>query len=427
MSSDGAGAFRRRTWAGLIGGIVLSLCSLGSLAHAAEDPARLNEQGIALAKEGRYEEAIRVMERALERDPAQPVLRQNLAAVHARFASVLLSERAFREAAGHYQAGIDLLPEEGSLFLGLGLALFEAGDLFPAVEALRRAVELAPERPEGFRLLGEAYYRRGDQSEAIRIWEEGLRRHAQDPVLRMWVDRLRREQRVEGDYSRQTGHHYTIEHVQDLPDHVVREILRILEQAYNDVGYDLGHYPQGETRVTLNADADFEALTRLPIWVGGVFDELGGRIRIPLRGIRIGEELRALLYHEYTHVVVHSLTGGRVPTWLNEGLALIAQRSPMDGAKAMAREAARGHGLPTLRVLSGPFGGIRTEEKVRLAYAASYSATQYLVDRVGMSGIQRLLRLMGGGQSFDDAFYEVTRLSLEEFDRDWREAVGRGE
>ena len=31
--------------------------------------------------------------------------------------------------------------------------------------------------------------------------------------------------------------------------------------------------------------------------------------------------MRGIIFHEFTHVLIAELTGGNIPTWLNEGLA----------------------------------------------------------------------------------------------------------
>ena len=54
----------------------------------------------------------------------------------------------------------------------------------------------------------------------------------------------------------------------------------------------------------------------------GFFD---GRIHVVSAGHPAGE-LRALLFHEYTHAVFRERTGGDRPYWLNEGLAEVAER-----------------------------------------------------------------------------------------------------
>jgi tetratricopeptide (TPR) repeat protein len=392
---------------------------------AAQDAATHNRRGVELSTQGRYQEAIAEFEKALKLAPNQTVLRRNLAHAHGNLATLLLRERAFREAAAQYEKAIDLLPEEAGFYLGFGAAALGLQEMNRAVDALRRARDLKPGEVEVYRLLGEVYYRQGDSTQALATWEEGLRLRPADSNLQQLIAQLKREQRVEEGYHRRLGHHFTLRYVGGVQEEVGREILRLLERAYDEVGYDLNHYPQTEIEVVLYSDADFQMVTNLPVWVAGAHDERAGKIRIPIRGLKRVADLQHLLYHEYTHVVVRDLTGGRVPTWLNEGLALIEQRTPMEGASELVRQLAAERRLPSLGALSGSFVQL-SGEQARVAYAVSYAATKYLVDRWSLWDVQRLLRRLGEGAPFEAALEEATRLTLPDFEREWRQSLHRG-
>ena len=89
-------------------------------------------------------------------------------------------------------------------------------------------------------------------------------------------------------------------------------VLRILEDAYGEVGRAFSHYPDQEIQVILYSDQQFQEVTDAPGWSGGVYD---GKIRMPIGGIeKETPGLRRILYHEYTHAVVRDITK-RCPTW----------------------------------------------------------------------------------------------------------------
>jgi tetratricopeptide (TPR) repeat protein len=306
--------------------------------------------------------------------------------------------------------------------MGLGLAFLGLQETDRAVDALRQAQDLNPDEVRVYRLLGEAYYHRGDIRDALNTWEEGLRIRPGDRELEGLIARAEGERKVYEEYKRRSGHHFTVRYVGEVREDLGREILEILERAYEEVGYDLNHYPRHEVEVVVYSDADFLVVTDLPAWVGGVFDERGGRIRIPIRGIKQAADLQALLYHEYTHVVIRDISGGRVPTWLNEGLALIEQRSPMDGEVDLVRQLAAQERLPSLRTLVEPFVRLSSSKAV-VNYAVSYAATKFLVERWSLWDVQGLVRRLGEGVSLDGAFEEATRLTLAEFEREWHKSL----
>jgi tetratricopeptide (TPR) repeat protein len=415
----GTGMLRLCSWA-----LSLSLIAV-AVPLAAQDVASHNRRGVELNAEGRHTEAIAEFEKALRLAPSQPVVRRNLALAHAGFGAVLLQKRAFEAAAVQYEAAIALLPEEAEFHMGLGWAFLGLQEPDRAVEALRRARNLNPNEVRVYRLLGEAYYHRGDMAAAVMAWEEGLRLRPGDQELEGLVTKAEGERRVYEEYERRPGHHFTLRYVGEVQEELGKEILAILERAYEEVGYNLNHYPRHEVQVVVYSDEDFVAVTDLPSWVGGVFDERGGRIRIPVRGIQQTVDLRALLYHEYTHVVIRGVTGGRVPTWLNEGLALIEQRSAMDGEVEMVRQLAVKGELPSLGTLNDSFVGLSSSD-ARVNYAVSYVATRYLADRWSLWDIQRLLHRLGDGVPFDGALEEVTRLTLADFEQEWRESLIKG-
>jgi len=120
------------------------------------------------------------------------------------------------------------------------------------------------------------------------------------------------------------------------------DLLDVLNQAYVEVGMNLNSYPPGQIPVLIYTRRDFSRITASPGWAAGLYD---GKIRIPLGGVnRVSAPLRAILFHEYTHVVVRTLSGNRCPTWLNEGMAEQIGRSqfrPAIGASCQGRQTPR--------------------------------------------------------------------------------------
>ena len=392
---------------------------------ATRDVATHNQRGVELSAKGQHREAIAEFERALSLAPSHPVVRRNLAHAHGNLAALLLREQAFQEAADQYQAAIELSPKEQRFYVGLGVAFLALREMPQAVEAFRQARDLDPQNVEVYRYLGETYYRQGDPKEAVRTWEEGLRIRPEDQELERRIAQVEGERQVHERYEHQTGHHFALRYVGEVPEELGGEILELLEQAYDEVGYDLNHYPQDAVEVVIYSDADFQRVTHLPGWVSAAFEERGSRIRIPIRGIRQATDLRALLYHEYTHVVIQDVTGGKVPTWLNEGLALIEQRTPLDGAVGTVRQLADEKKLPSLGALNGSFVKL-TGPEASVAYAVSYTAAKFLIERWSRWDAQRLLRQLGEGLAFEEALEETTRLTLPEFEQEWREWLVRG-
>jgi hypothetical protein len=101
--------------------------------------------------------------------------------------------------------------------------------------------------------------------------------------------------------------------------------VAILEAAYWRIGTALYTYPADVITVVLYTREQFRDVTRSPEWAGGAFD---GRIRVPVLGaLQNIKEFERVLTHEFTHALVRSIAPRGVPTWLNEGLAVLFEGS----------------------------------------------------------------------------------------------------
>jgi len=178
------------------------------------------------------------------------------------------------------------------------------------------------------------------------------------------------------------------------------------------VGGDLDSFPREPVNVILYTRKQFNELTEAPAWSGGIFD---GNIRIPVGGGNINKDiLKAVLYHEYTHSVVHRIVGGQVPTWLDEGIAQYEERwvHPRDTVPGNT-------GLMALETLEGSFMEMRDPARAKLAYAESLSAVEFFVDRFGKYNLSKLVRLLGEGRGLAGAMRDTTGLSLKDFEDLW--------
>ena len=99
---------------------------------------------------------------------------------------------------------------------------------------------------------------------------------------------------------------------------------------------------------------DFEAtFNGKPAQVAGYFQRAGdmNHIVMTLEGF---EESAAIVYHEYTHLLVKN-TSGNVPTWFNEGLAVMHQAQRDSSFPALLAAARDSQQFLSLTSLCGPF------------------------------------------------------------------------
>jgi hypothetical protein len=150
--------------------------------------------------------------------------------------------------------------------------------------------------------------------------------------------------------------------------------------------------------VVLYTGEQFHDITRSPAWAAGAYD---GRIRVPMRGaLDDGQELDRVLAHEFAHALVNTLAPRNVPTWLNEGLATALEADSLGWARDRVARASAPMSLTTLR---SSFGRL-TGDQAQLAYATSALAVSRLLDEAGGFAMTNLLRDLGDGVDFEEAF-----------------------
>ncbi len=301
--------------------------------------------------------------------------------------------------------------------LGLGIVYFHLRDDNYAERELSRAAELNPKEAAAYQFLGELYYRKDDLETAASYWGKAVLLHATDTALRTRLDRIRRELHAEKDFNRDVTSHFLTKYEGREKIETGRIVLRILEEAYGEVGRALSFYPDREIQVILYSGQQFQDVTDAPGWSNGLYD---GKIRIPIGGIeKETPELRRILFHEYTHVVVRAITP-RCPTWLNEGLAQYFEGRQLDSRqREMLKKIAQNGRLPSLRSLEGSFLGLGIDQ-AQFAYLFSLSSVRFMVDSFGMYRVKCTLDELAKGADTGKAISSGIMLSYEEFELGWK-------
>ncbi|MDH4163036.1 MAG: tetratricopeptide repeat protein [Nitrospirota bacterium] len=327
-----------------------------------------------------------------------------------------LDAKNFQSARDDFDSALRYYQSDGAAYLGLGAVYFHLKDDRAAERALTRALELNPQEKNAYQIMGEMAYRRDDPAEAITAWEKALAIDPSDAALKARLDRIKKEHRTEQYFNREVTGHFLIKYEGRERIDAGRIILRILEDAYGEVGRALSFYPDQEIQVILYSGQQFREVTDAPGWSGGIYD---GKIRLPIGGIdQETPGLRRLLFHEYTHAVVRAITR-RVPTWVNEGLAQYFEgrsygRPEREG---LSRLALAGK-LPPLAMLEGSFMGL-DQHQAGLAYLISLSAVRHMIDHFGMYRVRIMLDELAAGKDSAAAIHNGLLVSAEDFERGW--------
>jgi len=330
---------------------------------------------------------------------------------------VALLERAGFEALNRGQARVaadafrDALaadPRNARLHLGAGMAaLLERRDQ-DAKEELERALALDRTLMLARALLGQVLYRMGDRLAAIRTYEALVAEAPDDGEARAALERWRREGDLHDRMQQTVGSHFTVRFEGPAEAALADRALESLDRAYWRIGELLGTYPNNPIPVVLYTTEQFGDITRSPAWAAGAYD---GIVRVPMRGaLEAPEELNRVLAHEFTHALIRTLAARGVPTWLNEGLATALEAPDLEWAD---QTVAAGRPIPLAALATG-FSRLSGAD-ARLAYATSALAVRRLLDEAGGVAVANLLRDLGGGVPFEEAFLHRIQRSFTDF------------
>jgi tetratricopeptide (TPR) repeat protein len=465
-----------------LGGMLLALALAVTSLFAASTPG-LNQSGLAHYDRGDYAAAQIDFRQALERDPGNAVLKQNLAlaingeavglsqtgqgdraveklkealalagdhpAIRRNLAVTrinLATEALERKDAGAAQRLLDeagetataeqrpLLDERRAQAWIIEARQFQRDNQTDrAMRAVRHALQLAPDNVAAMIIMGDLYYKMGDNINALTYWSEARDLNGSIEGLDEQIERVIREQAVEGKFERRSNQSFTVFYDATVDPASIQTILDILRDAYDEIGRSLRFLPDQHIPVVVYSRFEYSNVTVAPDWSSALYD---GKIRVPLPegGLRPRdrEQLRQTLHHEYAHAVVHQLSGAALPAWINEGVACWFELPEDARAKRNVEEtrqlrAALLRGDPlTASGLPDLFTTISDKGGAERAYRISRVFTAWLIDRQRMNRLRQTLDAVADGLTLDEAFEKVYRKSIKELETEWVEELKKG-
>ncbi len=158
---------------------VISSFEKMSIREAEYDPAIWNNLGIAYAKKGKFEEAIKAYEMGLSLDDKLPELYNNLANAYYSYALQSNDSLLFSRCFEYYKKAIELDPSYSSPYHGLGHAYKQEGNLEGALYCWEKALEINPTFGTAFFDLATAYLNTGDKMKAFQLLTDYKRQYFQ--------------------------------------------------------------------------------------------------------------------------------------------------------------------------------------------------------------------------------------------------------
>lgn len=198
----------------------------------------------------------------------------------------------------------------------------------------------------------------------------------------------------------------------------------LAEQAWDSLAARYGWAPAPPVRVEFfRSHADFSVRTVGLNGLGALGVSFGNVVAMDSPAARkVGEfNWGSTLWHELTHTFTLGASANRVPRWVSEGLSVYEERRARAGWGSDATPslvAAYKAGLlhPVSRLNDG-FVRPRYPEEVVLSYALASFVCEMLELEYGIAGLRRLLAAYREGRTTEQAFAEVTRLTIDALDR----------
>ncbi len=302
--------------------------------------------------------------------------------------------------------------EETSSF-SKGLAAYHDRKLDEAYQFAKEAVREEPRHVDAHLLLGELYYLRQELNKALEELELAAKLAPSREDIQKSLAKVRRELKVEKGLSRSDTYPFVVRFAQGETPVELGELRGLLRETYRLVGQPFQYFPSYAITVILYPEKDFEGVKGIAHQVAGLYD---GKIRLPLtKNLKATGSLKAILWHEYTHVIVHDLAKGKCPTWLNEGIATAQEARVRAIDLAPVRLAFRKGALPSWDTLwQEAYSG--SAASLPALYGQGYLIVQFLVKKAGMPALLSLLKRLSWGVPILDALkaeYHVDPATLE--------------
>lgn len=405
--------------------LLLSLLSV-PVSHAiANDPFLLNDYALELLKKGEYEKGLEQLQKAFGMFPYNETLRKNLAEAYTFVGQRRMEKGLFDEAAASFDNARELFPDNARYGILRGIALYSGKHHDAAAYELERARSIGGDSLELLYYLGRVYYDTGNLTGAQEVWDKALTIDPSNRAVRELADKLRRELAVESRMDKGYSSKFVISYDTEVKSDLADGVLSALEDAYNRVGSDFSHFPVSRIPVLLYTKKDYRSVTMSPDWSGGLYD---GKIRLPIGGAtELSSVLRGVLFHEYTHVVVHEISNGNCPTWLDEGLAEYEGRKEYNPPMAELGRAAKQGNFLAFASLEGSFASLNVREAA-LAYQQSYAMVNFMISTYGAYKVKDILVNLGTGMPIKVALGKALEdygLDYDAVVREWQEYMRR--
>lgn len=219
----------------------------------------------------------------------------------------------------------------------------------------------------------------------------------------------------------------------DQPKSFGKALLKATQTGYSRVAKSTGHIPQYEIRVVIYANQDdfceYHRTQGCLQWVGG---ETDAGITIQYLTPDYDSANRYLfnetIPHELAHAFLHEWLGANsiaMTQWFDEGQAVNNQIEGLDYYLKRAIDMAKNGRLWRVRQMGSTlFINPNDSDRVLDWYAEAASLVAFMFGRWRTTSLGKIVTDLSKGQMFETALKDVTGLTLDQYETQWRAWVG---
>lgn len=430
----------------------------------------LNQKGVAEYNDGDYYDAILTFKDGLSRFPDDTIIKSNLVAAYTALGSDLVTREEYDEAITHFESAIDLDDEDQDIKQTLAFSYFKVaerfhnlGELDDTIEYMRKGLEYNPDHltmrqhlsvglynkamslysdheyksakiflleslsydkssSYSHELLGDIAYYSQELDEAKTYWLDALKMENSDRVQKK-LQKLSAEMGVDDELRDYPSENFVLKYEKSKELYGGYKLREILRKAYRKVGLDFNYFPKRKIVVLVYEPDNLKAVLshEFPDWARAGYD---GKIRLPQenRGVP-NNTLTGMVWHEYSHALVHELSGGNCPRWLNEGLSeWVEEKVVPHDLSPIKKMVANGYKFSVETDLLQNVNEMNNNN-AHVFYLASYTLVKYLVKRYRMFKVKEILKNMSNGMDFEAAMKKSIFLSYKELNKKWNQSL----
>jgi hypothetical protein len=192
----------------------------------------------------------------------------------------------------------------------------------------------------------------------------------------------------------------------------LEKVMAIAEQKRQEIFAFFGIHNEELIEVHIVSDLRSREMQTRPEWVAGYAIPQERKIVLFAYGDEVFHATD-IFTHELAHIALHTaVEGASVPTWFNEGLAMLfADENLVSRLETLMKAQAFG-GLIPLNELDQAFRA--PPPRVHLAYSEAMFFVRFLSRELGSHGLGQVLSLAKEGKPFATALHKVTHTPINE-------------